>query len=138
MRSLIYYLTVATLLAHELDAVKHAEWELLYLLRDLSDGSGYTAFVLLHIPLIVCILWLSNHRVDNWRTSFRYLLCMFAIGHAAIHSHLHGSENYLFEGWLADSLILGAAALGVTYCALDLAHRLRKSPPKAPSQSRGS
>lgn len=127
MRSLTYYLTVTTLLTHELDAVKHSEWELLYVLRDLSTATAYTAFVLLHIPLIALILWLSHHRNATLQSAFRLLLAVFAIVHALIHLGLEGTASYPFEGWLADSLIFGAAAFGAAYCALLLVARLRRT-----------
>lgn len=125
MRTLLFYLATSILLAHELDAVKHSEWGLLYVLRDLPSGAAYAAFVLLHVPLITIILWLSHHRNETLRSRFRLLVCVFTICHALIHLRLDGSENYYFEGWLANGLIFGSASFGIVYCCLVLVDRAR-------------
>ena len=56
MRSLVFYLAAAALLTHELDAVKHSEWGLLYVLRDLSETSAYALFVVLHVSIVALML----------------------------------------------------------------------------------
>jgi len=61
MKAPLYYLDVAALITHELDAVRHAEWGLLYLLRDLPQTEAYTTFVGLHVPIVFAILWFSSH-----------------------------------------------------------------------------
>lgn len=131
MRAFFFYLSTATLLTHELDAVKHSEWGLLYILRDLPSTTAYTVFVLLHVPLIALILWLSHHRNFALRSASRILICVFTIGHAMIHLRLDGTDNYFFEGWLADGLIYGAAAFGMIYCFLVLVERVRGDGTKA-------
>ncbi|MEM7096660.1 MAG: DUF6713 family protein [Pseudomonadota bacterium] len=115
MRTFIYYLTIATLVTHELDAVRHSEWVLLYILRDLPAATAYTVFVVLHVPLIVAILWLSHHQNEKLQSIFRFLFGVLTCVHAIIHLGLEGSEKYFFEGWLADGLIFGSATLGAIY-----------------------
>lgn len=120
MKTTIYYLSVATLLTHELDAVKHAEWSLLFLIGRLPDTASYPTFVLLHIPLIVILFWLSHHQVPKVQSAFRLGAAGFTVLHAVIHYWLSETSGYTFEGWLSDGLIFGAAGFGVLYCLLSL------------------
>ena len=52
LRTQLYYLGIAHLLTHEMDAVKHAEWRLLFGLRALGDAVAYPIFLLLHVPVV--------------------------------------------------------------------------------------
>jgi hypothetical protein len=100
MKTWIFNLAVATLLAHELDAVKHSEWGVLYVLRDLPASQAYFAFVLLHVPLILVILWLSYHSNLSIKAGFRLFVSGFVVVHGLIHFSLIGSDRYMFDGWL--------------------------------------
>ena len=51
MKTLLYYLGIAALFTHELDAVLNMEWRLLYHLRTLPDITASSLFVGLHFPL---------------------------------------------------------------------------------------
>ncbi|MEM9621645.1 MAG: DUF6713 family protein [Pseudomonadota bacterium] len=119
MRSATYYLAMAFLLTHELDAVQHAEWHLLFVLRTLDPPWAYSAFVLLHIPIVFVLLWLANHANALIRLRFRLVTAGFTLIHAAIHFRLVGSPEYTFEGWLSNGLIFGSAVLGSVYLLLE-------------------
>ncbi|MGI9418320.1 MAG: DUF6713 family protein [Geminicoccaceae bacterium] len=60
MIEVFYWLMVAALVTHELDAVKRHEWRILPLLRDLPDDVGEQVFIWLHFPLFVLIFWISH------------------------------------------------------------------------------
>jgi hypothetical protein len=47
-------------MAHELDAMTQAEWRLLFILSSLPEVIAEVVFVLLHIPLVAGLLWLTN------------------------------------------------------------------------------
>jgi hypothetical protein len=111
----LYYLGLSLLAAHEMDAVRHAEWRLLYVLRDLGDAAAYPVFVALHVPLFYLFFWLSHHDNRKLRGRFRGLVALFLIVHAALHFRLSDAAAYDFEGVLANTLIYGAAACGLGY-----------------------
>lgn len=58
---LLFSLGLSLLLAHELDAMRAAEWRLLSVLRSLPDARGRDAFILAHVPLMAVLIWLAAH-----------------------------------------------------------------------------
>ena len=56
MPTLFYYLGISLLFAHEMDAVAHKEWQLLYVLRTMTDQMAYPLFVAMHVPLFFVII----------------------------------------------------------------------------------
>ena len=60
MLTILYYLGLAALFTHEMDAVMRSEWRLLYVLRSFSDDAAYPLFLALHFPLFFVFLWLKH------------------------------------------------------------------------------
>ena len=114
---------LALLLSHELDAVKHAEWQVLPLLRWLDDASGYPVFVLAHVPLFAVMLWALAHGSSAVRRNTRIGLAVFMVIHAGLHWAFHEDPHYHFAGWLSHGLVGGAAIFGALYLAAVLAAR---------------
>ena len=127
MATLFYYLAIASLLTHELDAVRHTEWGLLYILRDLPETLAYPSFVALHLPLIFIILWLSHLESLRAQLVFRRTFSVFVVIHSLIHFRLIGSDGYTFSGWLSDGLIFGSALLALIYLYLSTRSATRTS-----------
>jgi len=71
MPTVLYYLGLAFLFTHELDAVTHSEWRLLPALGNMPDAAASPLFVALHVPLFFVVLWLSQHRRDRVRERTR-------------------------------------------------------------------
>ena len=117
MAAALYYLGLAFLFTHELDAVTHSEWRLLLVLRSLPDDAASAWFVGLHVPLFFLILWLSHARHDRLRSGVRSVVAAFLVVHAALHFLLSSQEAYEFAGALSNALILGAAACGILFLA---------------------
>ncbi|MAE70716.1 MAG: hypothetical protein CME06_09635 [Gemmatimonadetes bacterium] len=115
MAALIYYLGLACLFTHELDAVIHAEWRLLFILRNMPNDSAASLFVALHIPLFFGVLWLSNHRRKSVRNLTRLSVAAFLTVHALLHFSLSSNPAYEFHGTLSLILILSAAVCGIAY-----------------------
>ena len=111
----IYYLGLAFLVAHELDAVTHSEWRLLFGLRTLPDPPASSLFVSLHVPLFFAILWLSHHQRKWLRDGTRVVVAVFLVVHAVLHIGLSSAPQYTFHGVLSNTLILGAGASGIAY-----------------------
>lgn len=113
MATFFYYLGLSALSAHEMDAVRHAEWRLLYVLRSLPDDLAYTLFVALHVPLFYLLFWLSHHDNGTVQRTFRLAVAAFMVIHAILHFHLSGDADYSFAGLFSNGLIYVSAACGL-------------------------
>lgn len=120
MSAAIYYLGLALLFTHELDAVTHSEWRLLFFLRSRPDDEASALFVVLHVPLFFGILWLSHFPREAVRNATRVLVAAFLIVHAILHFSLASSPLYEFRGTLSRSLIVSAAACGLAYLLIQV------------------
>lgn len=115
MKKLIFYLGFATIITHELDAMTQSEWRLLFILRSLPEETASLAFVILHVPLIAALLWLTNNQsqlIKNWS---RIALAAFLMIHSGLHKLLENSPNYTFNSTLSLGLIYGGGLLGLFY-----------------------
>ena len=123
MALVLYYLGIAFLFTHELDAMTHFEWRLLFGLRSLPDETASPLFVALHVPLFFAILWLSQHGHARVRDATRLVVGAFLVVHAVLHLLLASAPENEFEGVLSYTLILAAGACGAAYLALALRMR---------------
>jgi len=57
MEHLFFYIGLAFILTHELDAVQMKEWRIFPLISFLDDKMGYWVFTALHIPLFVMFFY---------------------------------------------------------------------------------
>ncbi len=115
MKNLLFYLGFATIITHELDAMTQSEWKLLFILRSLPEQIAPSAFVILHVPVIAVLMWLTNNKylaVKNWS---RIALSVFLIIHSGLHKLLENSPNYTFYSPLSLGLIYGGGLLGLIY-----------------------
>ena len=118
MKNLIFYLGFATIITHELDAMTQSEWKLLFILRSLPDQTASLAFVILHVPLIATLLWLTNNQsqlIKNWS---RIALAAFLMIHSGLHKLLENSPNYTFNSSLSLGLIYSGGLFGLLYLIL--------------------
>ena len=115
MAAALYYLGLACLFTHELDAVTHSEWRLLFVLRSLPDDTAAPVFVALHVPLFFAILWLSHYPREAVSNATRVLVAVFLVVHAVLLFRLSSTPLYEFHGPLSRALIASAAACGVAY-----------------------
>ena len=121
LRNWLFYLGFATLATHELDAMTQSEWRLLYLLRDLPDPLACDLFVLLHVPLLALLLWLTFHPRERIRDGSRLALGLFLIVHVGLHLNLQDHPAYSFFSPLSLGLIYGGGLLGLGYLLVTLA-----------------
>ncbi|NND66142.1 MAG: hypothetical protein HKN19_01025 [Halioglobus sp.] len=119
MGSLIYYLGIALLFTHEMDAVMYAEWQLLLVLRDMSDEVAYPVFLVLHVPAFFMFFWLSHHSNRRIQTVFRGSAAAFLVLHAVIHTYNADAAANQFSGLLSYSLIYLAAVAGACYLYIE-------------------
>lgn len=114
----MYYIAVAALFTHEMDAVLRAEWRLLFHLRTLPDVQASAWFIALHFPLFLAFFWLGHHANQRIRLGFRSIVCLFVCIHAVLHYRLSDAPAYAFEGLLSNLWIFGAVLPALGYLAL--------------------
>ena len=115
IKRLIFFLGMATLVTHELDAVANHEWRVLPLTGWLPDHIGYTAFTFLHIPLFAVLIALLTSKQTKVRHHTKIGICLFLIIHALLHVAYMGSLHYEFSQISSNILIFGGAALGALF-----------------------
>jgi hypothetical protein len=111
----LYYLALACLFTHELDAMTHSEWRLFFVFGGMSDASASTTFVALHVPFFFLVLWMSNHRSEAIRERSRLAFAFFLVLHAILHFGFSSHPEYDFHGLLSRLLILSAAGFAALF-----------------------
>jgi len=114
----IFYIGVSLLLTHELDAIARHEWRMFPFICRLKDDIGYKVFVMLHIPLLVCILWFMSHPSDNMRYWFQVSIDIFLILHLGLHHLLRSHHKNEFTSTFSRLLIGLAAFSGLVHLIL--------------------
>ena len=117
-RLFAYYFGLAALLTHELDAVAHSEWLLLFHVFELSDGVAEVVFIALHFPIFAAFLFFSHHSNTRKREWFRISICVFLVLHGFAHYVLSDHLNYYFDGLLSNFYIFGATVFALIYLGL--------------------
>ena len=127
MKNTIFNLGFATIITHELDAMTQSEWRILFILRNLPEKTASDAFVILHVPLIAVLLWLTNNKYEIIKNWSRIALCGFLVIHSELHKLLENSPNYTFNSNLSLGLIYSAGLFGFVYLILVFVSWLRSS-----------
>ncbi|GJM08395.1 MAG: hypothetical protein DHS20C11_06710 [Lysobacteraceae bacterium] len=110
-----FLFAVSLLFTHELDAMTHAEWDVLPLTSWLPPDVGRAVFVTIHVPIFAFVLgWLTS-RLPERVASAQFWISAFLVVHAALHFAFSSHPEYTFEGLLSNTLIFGSAALGAVY-----------------------
>jgi surface polysaccharide O-acyltransferase-like enzyme len=120
MRNIVYYLGIAALFTHELDAVLNLEWRLLYHLRTLPDVTASSFFIGLHLPAFFLFFYLGHHPNKKISERFRVVVAAFLVIHSVLHFRLSDFEDYQFQGFASNFYIYGAALMGAVYLFLTL------------------
>lgn len=112
IQALSWWLGLACIATHELDAVARKEWRILPLLNRLEDDTAEPVFVVLHIPLFFLIFGLTDRRGPA-----RSVFSAAWMIHACAHFLLSGHAEYHFGPPIETVTVYAAAALGVVYLA---------------------
>ena len=113
-----FYLGMASLFTHEIDAVPNHEWRGLPVLQSLPDEIGMVVFVAAHVPLFAVLIALVASQRARTRALWRALIAAFLVVHGVLHAMSIGDEGYEFASLLSNLLIFGGAAFGALYLAL--------------------
>lgn len=111
----MFCLGVGLLFTHELDAMQNHEWRVLPLTSWLSEESGRTIFVLIHIPLFAVLIGLISSQNELIRQRTKFWISVFLIIHGLLHAAFITHEHYEFESLLSNVLIFGGAICGLLY-----------------------
>lgn len=114
----LFYLGLAFLFTHELDAMPNHEWRVLPLTSFLSDSVGQKVFVLAHIPIFAIVIACVASLNKTTRSTAQNFVGGFFIIHAGLHFLFSGHKDYEFDSWLSSTLIYGAALLGLAFFVL--------------------
>jgi hypothetical protein len=115
MKSVAFYLGLALLFTHELDAMPNHEWQVLPLLSNLSVSTGRNTFVLAHIPIFAVVIACIASLNLKTRSIARDIASGFLIAHAVLHLAFSGHSAYQFSQALSSILIYGSALCGLLY-----------------------
>ena len=113
--SIVFWLGLAFIITHEIDAVTHAEWRLLPLLNTLADDTARDVYILAHVPLFTIIFCLVNHTSPSIRKNSRIGVDLFLVVHVGLHWLLPGHTSHEFAGTLSSILIYGGALMGMMH-----------------------
>ena len=119
MKSVIFYLGMATLFTHEVDAMPNHEWRIFPLTSMLSDDMGMIIFILAHIPLFALVVALVASTNFKVRRRSRIGISLFLIFHGLLHSLARNEVGYEFSSVLSNSIIFGGAVLGLVFIIWD-------------------
>ena len=117
MRTALFYLGLATLFTHELDAIANHEWRVMPILRSLPDEVGFNIFVLVHIPLFAVLVAIVSSNNNRLRRQSRLGVSLFLLIHAGLHVLFTNVTSYEFDSTLSHLLIYGGAVVGGLYLA---------------------
>ncbi|WP_251359088.1 DUF6713 family protein [Kangiella sp. TOML190] len=123
MKTSLYYLAIAALFTHELDAVLNMEWRLLFYLRTLPDPEASSIFVALHFPLFFAFFYFGHHKNGRVRETFRFVIASFLVVHGMLHFRLSDHELYQFSGFLSNFYIYSASLCGLAFIVLSWKQR---------------
>jgi cation transport ATPase len=115
---LLFFGVIALFVAHELDAVRLREWQLLFVLRHQPDRFAFAAFALLHIPIMVVFLWLAGHPSLQVRTWFQIVVDLFAVIHVGLHWYLRNRVQSGFQDRFSRNLICAVGIFGAIHLGL--------------------
>lgn len=103
---MLFFIGLALILLHEMDAMRCHEWRIFPGLSRLSERVGFYLFMVMHIPLFVLVF--SYLDIIEFRKGFD----VFLIVHLGLHLlYLRHPKNE-FKDWLSWSIISGAAMVG--------------------------
>lgn len=128
LQNSIFFLGLATLFTHELDAMLNQEWRVLPLLSWLPDSSAKQVFLFAHIPLFAVLTALVSSRNIRRRLQAMAAISAFLVVHGILHLLFSTDPAYEFGSTTSNILIFGGAGLGALYLVLRYRDRSGKSP----------
>ena len=98
---IIFYINLACIMTHELDAIHHHEWRILPLTSWMNEVWGYRVFVMAHIPLFATLMATSHVR------GMQIAVDVFLLIHVGLHWLFRNDPENTFNNRLSNLLIIG-------------------------------
>ena len=108
MSNFIFYLGVALVLMHEMDAVRCKEWRIFPGLSLLEDKAGMVTFIFLHIPLFYWVIYEISVGKQSFIVGFNIFLVVHLFLHILFLWHIRNE----FKDWISWTIIAGAGICG--------------------------
>jgi hypothetical protein len=112
MDSPLFFVALAFMLTHEMDAIKQREWRIFPLTSWLDDDRGYLVFTAVHVPLYLLLFW-ALFTPAGLNHPFMRGLDFFFVVHLGLHLLFLRHPKNEFKSALSWILIAGAALAGV-------------------------
>ena len=106
-----FYIALAFILTHEMDAIRCHEWRIFPGLSRLKDQTGFVVFTLLHVPLYALLFWGLFGRENN--EALIRGVNVFFIVHVGLHLLFLKHPKNEFTSALSWILIAGAGLFGL-------------------------
>ncbi len=123
MKNFAFYLGLAFLCTHELDALPNHEWRVLPLLNSLPEDIGQVVFVAGHVPLFAILIALTASLKPQTRRVSRIGVSAFLAVHAIGHALSVGDPSYEFTSTLSEVLIFGGGFFGTLFLIFEWRER---------------
>lgn len=114
LAQLIFYMNLAWLMTHELDAIQHHEWRILPLTSWMNEGWGYRIFVVAHIPLFAVLMATSHVQ------GMQIAVDVFLLIHVGLHWLFRNHPDNTFNNPLSHILIVGVSPFAIGHLVLIL------------------
>ncbi len=118
MMDILFYLGVALLFTHELDAIHRHEWRMFPLIGRLRENAAYITFTVLHIPLFMLPLWLLDHPSTGVRFWSQVSMDGFFMVHSGLHVLLRNHDQNQFNTVFSRTIIVANALVGLLHLVL--------------------
>jgi hypothetical protein len=107
-----FYIGLAFIFVHEMDAVRLQEWKMFPFLSNIKDESGYKIFTIIHLPIYFLLFWgLFGNQGTNH--SLILGLDVFFIIHVGLHLLFLKNKNNQFKSTFSWGLILLTGLFGL-------------------------
>ncbi|MGM0169339.1 hypothetical protein IGI39_003655 [Enterococcus sp. AZ135] len=116
--NVLFAIELALLLTHEMDAVRHKEWQMFIGLKDLPEGTAYWLFTLPHIILytLIIVFLLLNHPI------ILLIVDIFLICHLFVHHHFRNHPNNQVTNFWSKLIIHSAGIIAGVHLVLHSIH----------------
>jgi hypothetical protein len=112
--SIFFFVALAFMLTHEMDAIKCREWRIFPLTSRLDDSRGYWVFTAVHVPLYLLLFW-ALFTPGGLNQALMRGLALFFIVHLGLHLLFLRHPQNEFKSALSWILIAGAALVGALH-----------------------
>lgn len=107
-----FFVGLAFILTHEMDAIKRQEWTIFPLLSKLNPKKGYFVFTAIHVPLYLLLFW-GLYGKNGINPSVVTGLDIFFIVHVFLHVLFLRHPKNQFTSAFSWIIILGAGVAGL-------------------------